>query len=99
MLATVSRDASMPKQLNIRSDEAYRLAHTIAEDTDQPVVQVIVSALRDYGAKLPRRRRLSPSQRADRDALRALAREAAKHKIAGATSDHRDMYDDFGLPK
>jgi hypothetical protein len=89
----------MPKQLNIRSDEAYRLAHTISEETKQPVVQVIVSALRDYGAKLPERDGLTPTQRAERDALRAIAREAAKHKLPGATSDHSDMYDEFGLPK
>jgi hypothetical protein len=30
--------------------------------------------------------------------LRALAREGAKHKKPGATSDHSDMYDEFGLP-
>jgi hypothetical protein len=89
----------MPKQLSVRSDEAYRLAHTIAEATDQPIVQVIVSALRDYGEKLPRRDGMTPTQRAERDALRALAREASKHKISGATSDHSDMYDEFGLPK
>lgn len=89
----------MTKQLNIRSDEAYRLAHIISEETDQPVVQVIVAALRDYGAKLPKRARMTPAQRAEAEALRALARESAKHKLPGATSDHSDMYDEFGLPK
>lgn len=89
----------MAKQLNIRSDEAYRLAHTIAEETSRPVVEVVVSALRDYGSRLPAKRQMTPAQRAERDALRALAREAAKHKFPGATSDHSDMYDEFGLPK
>ena len=89
----------MGKQLSIRSDEAYRLAHIIAEETNQSVVKVVVAALRDYGSKLPRREGMTPAQRADRDALRALAREAAKHKLPGATSDHSDMYDEFGLPK
>ena len=89
----------MTKQLSVRSDEAYRLAHAIAETTNQPVVKAVVAALRDYGARLPRREGMTPAQRADRDALRALAREASKHKLPGATSDHSDMYDEFGLPK
>jgi hypothetical protein len=89
----------MTKQLSVRSDEAYRLAHTIAAETNQPVVQVIVDALRSYGGRLPEREGLTPAQRADRDALLALAREAAAHKLPGATSDHSDMYDEFGLPK
>ena len=88
----------MAKQLNIRSDEAYRLAHAIAEDLDQPLAEVIVQALREYGAKLPKRDEMTPVQRADFERFRALAREAAKHKQPGATSDHSDMYDEFGLP-
>jgi hypothetical protein len=89
----------MSRQLSVRSEEAYRLAHAIAEETDKPVVQVVVDALREYGANLPRREGMTPAQRAERDALRALAREASKHKLPDATSDHSDMYDENGLPK
>jgi hypothetical protein len=89
----------MTKQLSVRSDEAYRLAHTIADEVGKPVVQVVEDALRDYGSKLPRREGMTPAQWADYEALRALVREAAKHKLPGATSDHSDMYDEFGLPK
>jgi hypothetical protein len=89
----------MIKQLSIRSDEAYSLAHMIAEETGQPVVQVILTALRDYGSKLPERDGMTPTQRAAAEALRALSREASKRKRPGATSDHSDMYDEFGLPK
>jgi hypothetical protein len=88
----------MTKQLSVRSDEAYRLAHAIADETDQPVVQVVLSALREYGAKLPERNGMTPAQRETYEALRALSRESAKHKKPGATSDHSDMYDEFGLP-
>jgi hypothetical protein len=88
----------MPKQLNIRSDEAHRLAHVIAEQTGRPVVEVVVEALRDYGSKLPAVDEMTPTQRATYEGLRELAREASKHKKPGATSDHSDMYDEYGLP-
>jgi hypothetical protein len=89
----------MTKQLSVRSDEAYNLAHIIAEETGQPIIQVILTALRDYGSKLPAKDGLNPEQRATYETLRALSREASKHKLPGATSDHSDMYDEFGLPK
>ena len=89
----------MTKQLSIRSEEAYRLAHVIADELGKPLVQVVEDALREYGSKLPQRDGMTPAQRADFEALRALSREAAKHKLPGATSDHSDMYDEFGLPK
>lgn len=41
---------------------------------------------------------MTPAQRAGYEALRALSREAAKHKLPGAISDHRNMYDEHGLP-
>ncbi len=88
----------MAKQLNIRSDEAHRLAHAISERTGQPVVEVVVSALREFGSKLPPVEDMTPTQRADYEALRELARQAAQHKRPGATSDHSDMYDAYGLP-
>ena len=88
----------MPKQLNVRSDEAHRLAHLISDQTGRPVVEVVVEALRDYGSKLPAVDEMTPTQRATYEALRDLAREASKHKKPGATSDHSDMYDEYGLP-
>jgi hypothetical protein len=48
--------------------------------------------------RLPTVEELTPAQRAEYEALRASSREAAKHKLPGATSDH-DMYDESGLPK
>lgn len=88
----------MPRQLNVRSDEAYRLAHDISKRTGKPVAEAVVTALRDYSAKLPAVDELTPSQRAEYEALRAIAQEAARHKLPGATSDHGDMYDESGLP-
>jgi hypothetical protein len=88
----------MTKQLNVRSDEAYRLAHTIARETGRSLADVVVTALRKHGDSLPKREDLTPSQRAEYEALMALARRTAKHKKPGATSDHSDLYDENGLP-
>jgi antitoxin VapB len=89
----------MTKQLNIRNDEVYTLAHRVAADMGKPVVEAMLTLLRGYPLKLPNVDELTPTQRATYERLRALSKEAAKHKLPGATSDHRDMYDDLGLPK
>jgi len=49
--------------------------------------------------QLPAVEELRPTQRKEYETLRAMSREAAKHKLPDATSDHNDMYDAFGLPK
>ncbi|HMN87450.1 MAG TPA: type II toxin-antitoxin system VapB family antitoxin [Bauldia sp.] len=89
----------MTRQLNIRNDEVYRLAHRLAADMGKPVTEAMLTLLRAQYTELPAVEDLTPSQRATYEKLRALAREASKHKLPGATSDHRDLYDDFGLPK
>jgi hypothetical protein len=88
----------MSRQLNIRDDDAYRLAHTIADQTGCSVTEVVRAALRQYGEKLPKVDEMTPAQRATYLALRELSRETARRKKPGATSDHSDMYDEFGLP-
>ena len=49
--------------------------------------------------RLPTVEELTAEQRATYEYLRALSRESAKRKLPGATSDHSDMYDEFGLPR
>ena len=88
----------MTKQLNIRSDEAYSLAHDIADRLGKPVSEAVLTVLRDYGSRMPKIKGMTPQQRATYEALRALSRETARLKKPGATSDHADMYDEFGLP-
>jgi hypothetical protein len=46
----------------------------------------------------PRAGNMTPEQQAGYEALMALARKTAARKYPGATSDHKDMYDDDGLP-
>lgn len=88
----------MTKQLNIRSDEAHQLAHDIADHLGTTVGEAVLQALREYGTRFEPSEGMTPTQRAEYRALRALAREAARHKRPGATSDHSDMYDENGLP-
>ena len=85
-------------QLNVRSEEAYLLAHKIADETKRSVVDVVVQALRDYGDRLPKREGMTPAQWATYQALLRAGRDAAKRKKPGATSDHSDLYDEYGLP-
>jgi hypothetical protein len=89
----------MSRQLNIRSDEAYQIAHDIADRLNITTTDVIVRALRVYGSRMtPSGDGMTPTQRAEFDALTEIAQKAARHKRRGATSDHSDMYDEFGLP-
>jgi hypothetical protein len=85
----------MGRQLNIRSDEAYELAHTIARRVKRPVTDVVRDALKAYEATFVEG--MTPQQRERYETLRALAkRTAAMKKPASA---HDDMYDENGLPR
>ncbi|GJE32462.1 hypothetical protein [Methylobacterium oxalidis] len=42
---------------------------------------------------------LTPAQQAELEAIRALVREGRKYRRLPGTSDHSDMYDEYGLPK
>jgi hypothetical protein len=91
----------MTKQLNIRSDEAYRLAHEIADRRKVPVTEVVLQALRrEATPKVPALEELTPSQRAGYDALMDASWELRASFIPGGrvlTDD--DLYDENGLPK
>lgn len=88
----------MAKQLNIRSDEAHGLAHDIADRLGVTIEKAVLQALRELGSRLPAVDGMTPTQRVEYEALRALARKTGEHKRPGATLDHSDMYDESGLP-
>ncbi|WP_430910456.1 type II toxin-antitoxin system VapB family antitoxin [Methylobacterium sp. sgz302541] len=88
----------MTKQLNVRNDEAYALAHEIAGRLGEPVSETVLRALRELGQRMPSDKGLNPTQKADLDAIRALVREAQKHRVPGVGSDHGHLYDEDGLP-
>ena len=89
----------MSRQPNIPNDEVYRLADEIAVDMGKPVAEAVLTLLRANQPRTPIRPELTAEQRAWLDELRALSVESARHKPPGMTSDHRDMYDEYGLPK
>ncbi|WP_336488172.1 hypothetical protein [Methylobacterium nigriterrae] len=60
---------------------------------------MIVRALRAYEATVLRPHTTAAEQRATYEALRAVALCGEADRRPGATSDHSDFYDEFGLPK
>ncbi len=89
----------MSRQLNIRSNDAHRLAHEIARRTGRSITEVVETALRTFGEGFPDETGMTATQRAEFDALMGLVRSSGKNRRPGATSDHSDMYDEHGLPK
>ena len=97
--------------LIVDRDEALGLARELAErrgvSIDEAVVASLRASLREtwpddrarpQPIRVPSLEELTPEQRADYEAMRALVRKAAAHRVPGATSDHSDLYDERGLP-
>ena len=81
-------------QLSVRSAKARDLAHELAQRTGLPVNRLIERALERYDLELRQQQGTAPI-----DVLTNLMEEGRKTAIPGATSDHSDFYDEFGLPK
>jgi antitoxin VapB len=87
---------TMGAQLNIKSDDAYRLASRLSELTGESLTTVVTKALR---TELDREQRLR-DKAALRARLLALADEISADMPEGLTSDHNWLYDDeTGLPR
>ncbi|TDR93404.1 type II toxin-antitoxin system VapB family antitoxin [Enterovirga rhinocerotis] len=89
------------RQLNIQSDEAFSRASSLAERLGRTTTDVVVEALRRFEDDMAPRNEQgrTPEQQRRFDRIKALARETARHKLPGATSNHDDLYDENGLPK
>ena len=85
----------MGTQLNIKSEDAYRLASRLSELTGESLTAVVTRALR---AELEREER---SRDTDQEVERMLAmgREIRAHLREPVSSDLRDLYDESGLPR
>jgi hypothetical protein len=90
---------AMSRQLNIRNDEVYRLAHEVAADMGKPVTEAMLTLLRAYKPETPAVDEHTAEQRAWLEEIRALAMEASRYAPPGMTSDHSDLYDEYGLPR
>lgn len=104
----------MTERLIVEDDEAYALARELAHRSGTTVDEAVISSLRAslgtaapepaeppplVPVRIPSLDEMTLEQRDIYEHLRILAEEAAAYMGPGATSDHRDMYDEFGLPK
>ncbi|MCW5696278.1 MAG: type II toxin-antitoxin system VapB family antitoxin [Bauldia sp.] len=91
----------MPKQLNIRSDEAYERAHRVAKQLGTTTAEAVIRALRNIETDLPQLPTyddLTPEEKADFAMFKQLAQKArAEATNPGFSED--DLYGDDGLPK
>jgi antitoxin VapB len=83
----------MGTQLNIKSDDAYRLASELAELTGENLTAAVTAALRE---RLERERKARDID-AKVDRMMARAREIRAHMQEPVSSDHSWLYDDDGL--
>ena len=85
----------MAAQLNIKSDDAYRLASQLAELTGESLTTAVTRALRDA---LDHERKTRGVEEKVARMLEA-GREIRAHLRAPITSDHSCLYDQDGFPK
>jgi len=85
----------MGAQLNIKSEDAYRLASRLAKLTGESLTSVVTKALQ---AELEReQKRRDAEARVDR--VMAIAKEIRAHMREPVSSDTSWLYDENGLPK
>jgi antitoxin VapB len=85
----------MGAQLNIKSEDAYRLASRLSELTGESLTSVVTKALKAELDREERQRDLTA--RVDR--VMAIAKEIRAHMREPVSSDTSWMYDEDGLPK
>jgi len=86
----------MGMQLNIKSDDAYRLASRLSELTGESLTAAVTTALRE---RLEREEQ-SRDREARKRRIRDIAADIRARLPADMTSDHGWLYDDeTGLPK
>jgi antitoxin VapB len=81
--------------LNIKSDEAHKLARSVSRETGETLTDAVITALRERLERL-RARRKQDVLRAEIDAIAKRGAEIFK----GPHIDHAELlYDENGLPK
>jgi antitoxin VapB len=85
----------MGTQLNIKSEDAYRLASRLSELTGESLTAVVTRALR---AALEREERTRDTEQ-EVERMLAMGREIRAHMREPVSSDLRDLYDENGLPQ
>jgi antitoxin VapB len=85
----------MGTQLNIKSEDAYRLASRLAEMTGESLTSVVTNALR---SELKRRENARDVD-AEVERMLAMGREIRGHMTEPVSSDLSDLYDEDGFPR
>lgn len=85
----------MGTQLNIKSEDAYRLASRLSELTGESLTAVVTRALR---AELEREERTRDTDQ-EVERMLAMGREIRAHLREPVSSDLSDLYDENGLPR
>jgi antitoxin VapB len=80
--------------MNIKSERAQRLARQLADETGQSMTAAVEQALEAEIARLHRDRDVAERKRRVREIVKSFGPVPA-----GITSDHSDLYDEWGLPK
>jgi hypothetical protein len=95
--------ASKQKQLNVRSDEAYAIAHGLARKLGKTTTDVVLTALRQLEG-----RRTIPSTKVTPEEAEAnykmimemVAKTNREHPVLFSSQDiDKEFYDEFGLPR
>lgn len=85
----------MGAQLNIKSEDAYRLAWQLAELTGESLTTVVTCALRSELERARHKRDLNTIV----GRMLEAGREIRAHMTEGASSNHDWLYDENGLPR
>ena len=85
----------MGAQLNIKSEDAYRLASRLSELTGESLTSVVTKALQAELEREERRRDVAATV----ERMLAIGREIRAHMREPVSSDTNWMYDENGLPK
>jgi antitoxin VapB len=93
--ASFYQAGTMGAQLDIKSDDAYRLASQLAELTGESLTSVVTRALR---SELDRERRERDIE-AKVTRMLAAGKEIRAHPREPITSDHSCLYDEDGFPR
>lgn len=78
--------------MNIKNPAVERLAKQLADETGQSITSAVQQALEGELARLHRERDVEERKRRLREILDSLP------PPPGVTSDHSDLYDEWGLP-
>ena len=85
----------MGAQLNIKSEDAYRLAARLSELTGESLTAVVTKALKAELERQERQRDIA----AKVERMLEMGREIRAHMREPVSSDTSWMYDENGLPK